>query len=316
MTSRLVLIHDFNCHWNDGIIYMEPNFIEDKNVITILQSWKVKEVYIDTEKGLDINSSKPLSTAGKEVVEGDEIPKKRMVVRPQVPLIQELESAKQVAQDGIQLMQRMNQQAKEGLLPDVDSSYGLVNRMYASIRQNKDALLLLTRIRTKDEYTLHHSLSVSSLMITICSYCQMSEYQTLDMAVGALFHDIGKAIVSQGILMKPAKLTKEEYSEMQRHVEHSANLLAKVKGLPFECYDIALHHHERYDGTGYPHGLKGNEISYAAQLTSVCDVFDAITSERCYKPSMEVVVGLRKIYEESGKSFNSDFRIAYNRHSR
>jgi len=298
-----VYLHDFNSNWKDGIIYLGQNLIQNENIIDVLKSWNVKEVSIDTERGLDVNSSKAPHKAGRETVESGQTHK---FERPQVPLARELQSAKHVTQDAIQFMQRVAQQAMEGNLPDVDSSYDLANRMYESISRNKDALLLLTRIRTKDEYTLYHSLNVSSLVINMCHYCQVSESQTLDLAVGALFHDIGKAIVPQGILSKPASLSKEEYYEMQRHVEHSANLLSQVKGLPSECYDIALHHHERYDGKGYPHGLKKSEISYATQLTSVCDVYDAITSERCYKPGMDAVVGLKEIYEASGISFSKE----------
>ncbi|MDO8946061.1 MAG: HD-GYP domain-containing protein [Desulfocapsaceae bacterium] len=298
-----VYIHDFNCNGNDGLIYIDQNLFKNENVIDILKSWNIREVYIDTEKGLDVNSLKAPSKAGRETAESGQM---RKVERPQVPLAQELQSAKHVTQDAIQFMQRMNQQVIEGKLPDVHSSYDLANRMYESINRNRDALLLLTRMRTKDEYTLYHSINVSSLVINMCNYCQVSESQTLDLAVGALFHDIGKAVVPQGILTKPARLTQEEYSEMQLHVEHSAKLLSQVKGLPLECYDIALHHHERYDGNGYPHGLKKNEISYAAQLTGVCDVYDAITSDRCYKLGMDAVVGLTEIYEGSGISFSKE----------
>lgn len=299
-----VYIHDFNCQWNDGIIYMEPDFIKDENVITILKSWKIREVFIDTDKGLDVKRSESRTTVKKEI--GEQKPKDRLLSRPQVPLAQELNTAKQITQDAEQLLQRVARDVQEGKTPDISSSYELTNRMYTSIRQNRDALLLLSRIRTKDEYTMQHSISVSSLVINLCSYCQMSESKILDLAVGALFHDIGKAAVPQDLLTKPAQLSKEEFVEMRRHAEYSANLLAKVRGLPIECYDIALHHHERYDGSGYPHGLKGDAISHAAQLTAVCDVFDAMTSDRCYKPAIEPVAGLREIYEARGTSFHQD----------
>jgi len=140
----------------------------------------------------------------------------------------------------------------------------------------------------------------------MCHYCEIPEHQTLDLAVGALFHDIGKTLVPQDILNKPGKLTEEEFCEIQRHVEHSVNVLSEAKGLPLECYDIALHHHERYDGKGYPNGLKKDQISYGSQLTCICDVFDAITSERCYKPAVDTVVGLHRIYEGSGIFFSKE----------
>jgi len=178
--------------------------------------------------------------------------------------------------------------------------------MKTSINRNRDALLLLTRIRNKDEYTLYHSISVSSLVLNMCHYYQLPERQTLDLAVGALFHDIGKANVPEQILNKPDKLTLQEYNEMQRHVEYSVTLLQDTQNLPFECYDIALHHHERYDGKGYPSGLKEEQISFGSQLTCVCDVFDAITSERCYKSGIDTVSGLTVIYSMRDQYFKKE----------
>jgi putative nucleotidyltransferase with HDIG domain len=298
-----VFVHDFNCNWNSKNLYIEPCFIENDNIIDILKSWEIKEVSIDTERGIDVNRSKTLHDVKRETAGIDQM---RKVSRPLVPLARELQSAKQISQDAIKMAQRTIQEVREGKIPDVGSSYELAKRMNESINRNRDALLLLTQIRTKDEYTLYHSISVSSLVLNMCHYCQISEHQALDLAVGAMFHDIGKTLVPQNILNKPSKLTEEEYCEMQRHAEHSMTLLSKVKGLPLECYDIALHHHERYDGRGYPHGLKKNQISYGAQLTAVCDVFDAITSERCYKPARDAVMGLRKIYEGNDTLFSKE----------
>lgn len=298
-----VYIHDFNCNWKGGIIYLEQNLIEDENVIDILKSWKIKEVLIDTEKGLDVKRAQSGHTE-RERTKEPAPDQTYQVTRPEVPLSRELQSAQQLSQEAIDIVEQTTRQLVAGKVPDIEPSYTLAARMYESVRRNRDALLLLTRIRTKDEYTLYHSLSVSSLMMNMCHYYGMPESKSLDLAVGALFHDIGKALVPERILTKPARLTNEEFCEIQRHSEHSVTLLAKAKGLPFECYDIALHHHERYDGSGYPHGLKEEEISRGAQITSVCDVFDAVTSERCYKPGMDTVAGLRIIYEGGGKSFS------------
>ena len=298
-----VFVHDFNCDWNGGNLYIEQNFIKNQSTIDILRSWGIKEVYIDIEKGLDVTRPKTHQKEGKDTVQ---IGQARKFDRSQVPLARELQLAKQITEDAIEIVKRVNQQVMAGEPPDVGPSYDLANRMRASINRNRDALSLLTRIRNKDEYTLYHSISVSSLVLDMCHYCQTPEHQTLDLAVGALFHDIGKTLVPQDILNKPGKLTEEEFCEIQRHVEHSVNVLSEAKGLPLECYDIALHHHERYDGKGYPNGLKKDQISYGSQLTCICDVFDAITSERCYKPAVDTVVGLHRIYEGSGIFFSKE----------
>lgn len=106
-------------------------------------------------------------------------------------------------------------------------------------------------------------------------------------------------MIPLSILNKPGKLTDLEFEEMKRHAEYSAEVMKSAERIPHEAFDMGLHHHERYDGTGYPHGLKGDEIGYGSQIAAICDVFDAITSARCYKDGMDSILALRKLYEWS-----------------
>ncbi len=200
----------------------------------------------------------------------------------------------------------MHKNALEGKAPNVDQTYDLVGRMRRSIRRNHDALQLLTRIRDKDEYTLYHSISVASLVLNICDYFGLSEQRTLDIGVAAMFHDIGKMKIPDAILTKPSKLDDEEYTTMKKHVDYSVDLLQNARKLPLECYDIALHHHERVDGSGYPHGLVEEKIGFGAQITALCDVFDAVSSARCYKEALGTVAGLQVIYDGRDKHFNRE----------
>lgn len=298
-----IFVHDFNSNWNGSALYIEPSYINSESTINILKNWNIHEVFIDTARGLDIDKSLFPSKISKATTPFG-LP--RNLPRPSVPLKIELQSSRRITEEAIRVVQTAYHQAMDGSIPEVGPFYELAKQMQASIQRNHDALSLLSRIRQKDEYTLFHSVSVSSHVLNMCRYYEVSEHQSLDMAVGALFHDIGKALVPQTILNKPGKLTEEEFGEMKRHVELSMEMLSKTKGIPVEGYDIALHHHERYDGKGYPHGLANDQISFAAQVTSICDVFDAVTSERCYKAGMESVMGLRLIYEGGGTHFSKE----------
>jgi len=178
--------------------------------------------------------------------------------------------------------------------------------MEQSVARNQDALILLTRIKDKDEYTLMHSISVGTLVLAFCKYCRIPYEMTMNLAVGALFHDLGKTRIPYSILNKPGKLSEAEFNIMKKHPGYSAKILRNSSGLPLEAYDIALHHHERYDGKGYPHGLQGDEIPFGSQIAAICDVYDAITSNRCYRDGIDSSEGLRQIYEWSGLHFSKD----------
>ena len=156
-----------------------------------------------------------------------------------------------------------------------------------------------------------HSISVSSLVLAFCNSWGFSYDMTINLALGALFHDIGKTKIPDSILNKPGKLNENEFSIMKKHAEYSAEVLVEATELPREANDIALHHHERYDGTGYPHGLRGAAIELGSRVVAICDVYDAITSVRCYKNALDRVAGLRKLYEWSGSSFEKELTYGF-----
>lgn len=227
-----------------------------------------------------------------------------------MPLKNEVQMARTIRNEAVVTMREAMRSVQEGKCIDMDSAFQLVERMKESVTRNKDALILLTRIREKDEYTLMHSISVSSLVLAFCGSCRISYDTTINLAMGSLFHDIGKTRIPNSILNKPGKLNQSEFAVMKRHAEYSAKVLAETSELPPEAHDIALHHHERYDGTGYPHGLKGDDIEFGSRIASICDVYDAITSTRCYKNGIDRVQGLRKLYEWSSHYFDKE--LTYN----
>lgn len=110
----------------------------------------------------------------------------------------------------------------------------------------------------------------------------------MDISLASIMHDVGKIAIPDAILNKPGRLTPEEFDIMKTHTTQGGELLKKIPQMREHeafryAYDIAVHHHERYDGSGYPDGLKGDEISLWAQIVSLADVYDALTSKRCYK---------------------------------
>jgi len=307
-----IFVHDFNCSVATHNLIMEPALIKDDKIIGILNSWGIKEVYIDTDKGLDVAKAQPKQEINRQTDNAlQKLAKAQPKSQRSAILREEITLAKNIKSRAISVLENVMHQVKKGAPLETKESYQLIDQMNQSISRNKDALVLLTRIRKKDEYTMMHSISVGAYILNFCSSNKISHDRTMALAIGALFHDIGKTKIPLAILNKPGKLTEDEFAEMKRHSLYSAEVLKHSKGLPDEAHDMALHHHERYDGTGYPDGLKGDEISYGSQLCALADVYDALTSDRCYKNGIDRIEGLRKLYEWSENHFNKELTYEF-----
>ena len=140
----------------------------------------------------------------------------------------------------------------------------------------------MARLKTHDDYTYMHSVAVCALMLSLAHELNLDQEQTRLAGIGGLMHDLGKAFMPLDILNKSGKLTDAEFISVRKHPEAGAKVLEENGAEP-EVIDIALHHHEKVNGRGYPHGLLGEEISFLARMGAICDVYDAVTSLRAYK---------------------------------
>ena len=136
----------------------------------------------------------------------------------------------------------------------------------------------------------------------------------------APMHDVGKIVVSDSILRKPARLTSEEFEEIKNHTSAGGEVIRRVlEGITDEDYlkfasDIAVYHHERWDGTGYPEGLSGEDIPLCARIMAIADVYDALVSKRCYKEAMTVEEAVAEIKRESGSHFDPELTDVFLRY--
>jgi putative nucleotidyltransferase with HDIG domain len=157
----------------------------------------------------------------------------------------------------------------------------------------------------KDAETEGHSKRVTAFTIAIARAMGLSKDQIAVIARGAFLHDIGKMAIPDAILRKPGKLTPDEILIMQEHCYHGYEILKKIPFLG-EAAEIVYAHQERYDGTGYPRGLKGEQIPLGARMFSVADTLDAITSDRPYRPAQSLTAARIEIEKWSGKQFDPD----------
>jgi putative nucleotidyltransferase with HDIG domain len=309
-----VFIHDYLCSTSRENIHLEQSLLKNMQTINILLSWGIKEVLIDTDRGIDIRQARqktPTQYKSEESIYEPKISPPKTISSTPETFAEELKEAKVIKDEAVRFINNSMDQILIGRFPDLTEIYNLVRRMQYSIERSSDALSLLTRIRNKDEYTLVHSISVSTLMLRMCRYLNIPSDHALPLAIGALFHDIGKAEIDNRILGKPGMLTNQEFNEMKKHAQKSANVLKDVSELPPEVHDIALHHHERCDGSGYPAGLMDNQISFGAKLTAICDVFDAITSDRCYRHGLSSVEGLKIVYDLREKHLGEQLTLDF-----
>ncbi|AJA08403.1 hypothetical protein SKP52_07410 [Sphingopyxis fribergensis] len=173
--------------------------------------------------------------------------------------------------------------ARLGRAVEVKRMVKLASAIGASIERDAKALINLVRLKEKDEYTYLHSVAVCALMINFARHLELDPQQVEDMGVAGLLHDVGKVAVSDEILNKPSALSKGEMRSVQTHPVAGHRLLASSPGAPELALELCLRHHEKVDGTGYPGRLKGDELSLAARMGAICDVYDAVTSNRPYK---------------------------------
>jgi putative two-component system response regulator len=155
----------------------------------------------------------------------------------------------------------------------------------------------------RDKETEGHSQRVTELTIKLAQALGMPKEELVPVRRGALLHDMGKLGIPDSILLKPGKLNEEEWDFMRQHPQLAHNMLHPIEYLR-PALDIPYCHHEKWDGTGYPRGLKGEQIPLAARIFAVVDVWDALTSDRPYRPAWEREKVLEYIREQSGKHFD------------
>lgn len=189
----------------------------------------------------------------------------------------------------------------------INTSKQIYNNNISKLQElnNNEHLAYIETLRrtvdAKDKYTRGHSDRVSAYSVLIGEKLGLSSEDLEALRIGGLFHDIGKIGISDNILLKTLKLTDSEYDEIKKHPSIGAHILENLKAFE-NIIPIVLHHHERYDGKGYPNNLKGEDIPYIARIVAIADSFDAMTSKRCYRNSLSINIVKEEIKRYSRNS--------------
>lgn len=295
-------IHELCGSWMDHPFWKAGFSLENLADLQSLKNSAVTEVWIDTEKGLDL----PDDVVGEELEQATQqadILLRGAMLTPVVPVAMrdEIKRALDICERSRDAVVSMFTDARMGNAIDIDSAHGLVDEMAQSISRHPSALLSLVRLKNADEYTYMHSVAVCALMIALARQLELSEEQVSEAGLAGLMHDVGKMSICDEILNKPGRLTDEEFAKVRLHPVYGAKILLTNQPMasPF-VYDVCLHHHEKFDGSGYPKKLKGAQISLFARMGAVCDVYDAITSDRPYKKGWGPADSLQRMAQWHG----------------
>ena len=186
-------------------------------------------------------------------------------------------------------------EARMGKAVETGKARELVEEIALSVERNASALISLARLKTADDYTFMHSVAVCGLMIALARELGLDEKDVREAGVAGLMHDVGKMAIPLKVLNKPGRLTEDEYALVKQHPVQGHEMLSHSPDIGDVTLDVCLHHHERIDGKGYPHNLDGSRISLFAKMGAICDVYDAITSNRPYKAGWDPADSLQKM---------------------
>ncbi|MFZ2300278.1 MAG: HD-GYP domain-containing protein [Gallionella sp.] len=274
------------------------NFIiETQNEINLIAKQGIKDLYIDPEKGLDVY---------EEPNEDELAQLENEAFREPRSLEEELRDARIILGKASATLENSIKEIRSSGKIKMEPIRSLLEEIYGSVNENKDAIVTVCRKKKKDGYTLEHSVSHCALMMAFGQTMGMDKDALLDVGLGGLFHDIGTIRIPDSILKKPGKLTLEELDVIKKHPLWGGEIMIASGNFPEKAISIAMEHHERYDGTGYPYQLKGNDISVVGQMASIADVYDASISIRPYGNAGDPCQVIKNLFQGADKLFRMD----------
>ncbi|AVZ79457.1 phosphodiesterase [Zoogloeaceae bacteirum Par-f-2] len=302
-----MFIHELCGSWMEHPFWRSSFLLDDPADIRRIVECGIHEVWIDTDRGADVLEHPEEAVVKAESDAAVERQLQRAAttaVTPRVAMHEELARAAQICARSKEAVVSMFNEARMGRAIHAAEALPLVDEISQSVARNPGALISLARLKTADDYTYMHSVAVCALMIALARQLGLPEEHWRQAGLAGLLHDIGKAAIPLEVLNKPGKLTDAEFEIIKSHPVRGHQMLCEAGGADDVALDVCLHHHEKTDGSGYPHHLKADEISLFAKMGAVCDVYDAITSNRPYKAGWDPAESIRRMAEWSKGHFD------------
>ncbi|TXC68744.1 HD-GYP domain-containing protein [Sphingorhabdus soli] len=259
--------------------------IKTSEQITAFVESGIESLVIDTDLGIDVADDSATPDV-QPVAPPTPAPRASQArfASPKAPrTFGKRERAAETIDTSKRLVKTLFDQVQSGAAVDLSLADTVAEDICNAVVQDSVTLINMLRLKNKDEYTYLHSVAVCTLMIKLARQQRLAQDHVVRLGVAGLLHDIGKIGVPLDILNKPDELTESEFAIVKEHAVKGAALLRELPGVSDCAIEVCLHHHERMDGKGYPEGLLGPKISLPARMGAICDVYDALTSERSYK---------------------------------
>ncbi len=304
-------LHELCGSWMDHPFWRSKfTLTQPEEIRSIIQSG-ITEVWIDVSKGLDV-PARPTAPEQSvtEILMEAEIAQYTMAPKP-TSMSEELTRAAMICNKGKKAVASMFREVRMGNAVSTEAVGELVEEITLSVLRNPGALISLARLKTADDYTYMHSVAVCALMASLARQLGLSEQEVREAGMAGLLHDLGKAMMPIDVLNKPGKLTDDEFRIIKNHPVEGHRLLVEGKSASDIVLDVCRHHHEKVDGSGYPDKLAGDQISLYSKMGAICDVYDAISSNRPYRKGWDPAESIQKMMQWSTGHFDEHVLQAF-----
>lgn len=296
-------IQSFCGSWMDHPFWRSKFVLEDERDLTLIHGSAVTEVWIDVDQGVDVDAG---TTAMGELPDENALTEAQQLATPPAKMLapvsaaEEFHRAAQICKSAKRAISNMFLDARMGRAIDQAVAREVAEEIADSVTRNAGALISLARLKTTDDYSYMHSVAVCALMVALGRQLGLSDEEARAAGLAGLLHDIGKMDIPLEVLNKPGRLTDAEFAVVRRHPSDGYKRLLSAGITDVATLDVCLHHHEKLDGSGYPEGLAGEQISLFARMGAICDIYDAITSNRPYKAGWDPSESIKRMAQWVG----------------
>jgi len=289
--------------WTDTPFQFQGFFLQTREQLETLKKF-CKTVLVDPDRREIVERLPDLTGGGAtSVIDLSRTGQKKYA--EVAPVEQEYERASATHAAGVAVVNDAFADLRAGKTLEANRVNEAVNGITESVMRNADAMLLFTQLQSKGDYTQSHALDVSVYMTAFGRFLEMSIDDIRLLGHVGLLQDVGKVRLPDGLIEKRERLSREEFELAKSHVVHSAEILKATPGLPPALAELALLHHERHDGSGYPKGLRGRDIGLFGSIAAIVDTFDALTARRPYGEPVPPSTALSMIYKWRGTLFDA-----------